>query len=234
MQSDLLHESGWLETITGVVREGSREIGSCTSSCPASTIDYHVIHETLGAMVTPAQVDLVTKLSPHRPVWSVLQVQGGQPVPVQKVLQLPSTKVYGPLQPHPSYANAKARLDVLNKPGKLEDLQADLQQEINECYAEWRTAAVDELLLAQDIDPATVPAAKKGTAGAEVKITWEDPRKLARRGRTGHKTWTVACEWVENFFGHVVKLMQKIDETYPKLRWADQEATENGVGKQKN
>ena len=161
MDSKLLEEFDWLDAVRGSLRQGCPLLGTCTSTTPASSIDYHVVHEALNCMTTQAKIDMNTKLSPHTPVASVLQVTGGQPVPVQTILKLPSKPVFGPQRQPPCYTPVQDRLDILRHSGKLEDAQAELQGEINEIYEQWRARAVDESLGMED----TPLSEKKGQKG---------------------------------------------------------------------
>ena len=117
---------------------------------------------------------------------------------MQVVFKLPGTRVVGPARKPPCYDSFTERMKELNKPQKLEELSAELHREIDECYEEWRSKAVDELLQAQDRDPAEVPDYIKQTAGGVVKMKWEDPRKLAKTGRAQKPMWTGACQWLES------------------------------------
>ena len=47
MSSDKLVELDWIKEMHGSLREGNRCIGTCASSTPASSIDYHVVHQKL-------------------------------------------------------------------------------------------------------------------------------------------------------------------------------------------
>ena len=71
-----------------------------------------------------------------------------------------------------------------------------MKTEINQAYKMWRARAVEEALALQDIDATDVPKSKKDLAGAAAKISWEDPRRLARKGQTRAPSWTGACSWL--------------------------------------
>ena len=78
VEDDALAELDWFQAIKGKVRTADKRIGTCTSACPATTIDYHAVHEKLEHMVQEGHVDLVSRLSPHRPVWALLELAGGE------------------------------------------------------------------------------------------------------------------------------------------------------------
>ena len=61
--SEWLEELGWVQQVHGSLRVGDRRIGTCTAKTPASTIDYHVVHQKLDSMVPAAVIDLVSQLA---------------------------------------------------------------------------------------------------------------------------------------------------------------------------
>ena len=68
----------FIKAIKGQTRVADKRIGTCTSTVPASTIDYRIIHEKFERTVNACHVDLVSKLSPRRPVWAMLELEGGE------------------------------------------------------------------------------------------------------------------------------------------------------------
>ena len=110
VDSSWLEELGWLKTIHGRLRVGDKRVGTCTSKVPATSIDYHIIHKKLDDIVTQAEINLDTGLSPHRPVAATLQLTDGKPVPVQYVLKLPTEGVVGPQRENLSYMKANQRM----------------------------------------------------------------------------------------------------------------------------
>ena len=47
VDSSWLEDMEWVKQIKGCLRVGDRRIGTCTSTTPATTIDYHVVHQKL-------------------------------------------------------------------------------------------------------------------------------------------------------------------------------------------
>ena len=58
IDSSWLEDIGWLRTVHGRLRAGSKHIGTCTMASPATNIDYHIVHKKLSHMVSEAQIDL--------------------------------------------------------------------------------------------------------------------------------------------------------------------------------
>ena len=76
--SQALDAVGWFRQVKGTLREGDRRIGTCTSSCPASSIHSRVVRRWLGHMVSEAHIDLTFDVPP--PVWVVFQLPAAQPL----------------------------------------------------------------------------------------------------------------------------------------------------------
>ena len=71
-------------------------MGTCTVAEEATNIDHHWISKTLTNLTSPATVELNCDLSPHRPVWARLYLQGGYNIPVQVNIKLPKERTMGP------------------------------------------------------------------------------------------------------------------------------------------
>ena len=90
-------------------------MGTCTSTMPASSTDYHVVHRDLDLMATMAEVQLGVDLAPHRPVKSTLRLCHGSPVPDQCVLPLPVEAVVGPQRAPTEYNEGIGRVSTNSK-----------------------------------------------------------------------------------------------------------------------
>ena len=77
LDSEVLLEHEWQRAIGGAARAGHPAVGTCTVATPATNIDYHWVSRGLEHMATAATTDTNEELRPHRPVWAVLQLEGG-------------------------------------------------------------------------------------------------------------------------------------------------------------
>ena len=81
IEGQQLLDLGWVDLIHGMVRAGDSKMGTCTVASPPTNIEYFVMHTALSHMVPEAEIDLDSRLAPHRPVRSFLQLRGGEQNP---------------------------------------------------------------------------------------------------------------------------------------------------------
>ena len=204
------------KAIHGSLREGNPHIGTCACSNPASNIDFHVVHKRLADMVTQSHIDLVTHLSPHRPVWATLHLIGGAKVPVQKVLKLPCEGVLGPARAPKSNARVANILAGLDGIESLEKTKAQIQQDINDCYSSWRGTAAQEALQANDQDVKDFPRHLRRAAGGKIQIKWVDPRRAVRPGRKQLPSWAAGCSWLEVRLKEMIRTIKSMETDMAK------------------
>ena len=133
---------------------------------------------------------------------------------MQYVLKLPTEGVVGPQRENLSYMKANQHMEKiksLEQHGTLQELQAELQEEINQCYGAWRNLAVREALEVADIVPATVPDKLRATAGAEVTVRWVVPRRAIKRGRKQQASWAAGCQWLGTRAQEMANLLWRIE-----------------------
>ena len=106
-------------------------------------------------------------------------MQGGQLVPVQRVLRFPHTSKVGPKREGPDYSKVGANEEALESRSTLQETKEQIQEDIDEAYVVWRKLAVDEALQADDIVPSTVPENLRKIAGSDISIRWDDSTKAA-------------------------------------------------------
>ena len=205
----VLAEAEWQQVVGGEARAGSNAIGTCTVAEPANNIDFHWISKNLLNVTSLAEIDLNVDLSPHRPVWAVLRLADGQPVPVQNQLRLADQPKLGPAREPPEYAAVLVAGRETEKNIQTGN-SANMQEQIDNNYEAWLGLAVNEALWLEDKNPDLVPEALKATAGGPMQMRWEDPRRKLRDGRTAVPIWAGACRWLERRLAGITKLLPNL------------------------
>ena len=216
--------AGILEKMKAVIVQPETKRGTCRTKTSARTLDYFIVSTRLSNGVEETLTVEGSNVRTHTPVRMKFhpRLTALKTLEFRALDKLEKRWAIGPWRPGPSWEPAREAMRKALNCVRANGPNEETQQELNEAYLQWATAAESEL-----VERTGSHISVKGNRGKEPRMRWASI--IPEKKPTQKQPLAATTHWMKDVVGEISRMVtnwRKIDRARENLRDEDEEVNE--------